>query len=251
MTASAWLDAAWIEADWPPIAGVRAGCSTRLGGVSTAPYDSLNLAEHVGDDPERVAANRQRLAEALALPSSPHWLDQVHGTVCLNLDAERSEAPADASFSRQGRVCAVMTADCLPVLIAARNGSAVAAVHAGWRGLQAGVIERALEALATPPEQLQVWLGPMIGPAAFEVGSEVVAAFTADDAGAARCFMAANRAGHWMADLPGLARRRLRACGVDAVFGGDLCTYSDAACFFSYRRDGPCGRMVSLIWQSK
>lgn len=251
MTASDWLDAAWIEADWPPIAGVRAGCSTRLGGSSASPYDSLNLAEHVGDDPECVAANRRRLVAALALRSRPRWLNQVHGTTCLNLDDETVEVPADAALSRRGEVCAVMTADCLPVLIAARDGSAVAAVHAGWRGLQAGVIERAVEALAAPPEHLQIWLGPMIGPAAFEVGAEVVDAFTAEDAAAADLFVAANRDGHWMADLPGLARRRLQACGVNAVFGGELCTHSDAVRFFSYRRDGRCGRMVSLIWQSK
>ena len=251
MTVSDWLDVAWIEADWPPIAGVRAGCSTRLGGVSLPPYDSLNLAEHVGDEPGHVMANRQRLVESLGLPSPPRWLNQVHGTTCLNLDGEPADVPADAALSRQGRVCAVMTADCLPVLIAARDGSAVAAVHAGWRGLQAGVIERAIDALTAPPKQLQVWLGPMIGPAAFEVGAEVVDAFTAEDASAAELFVAASRDGHWMADLPGLARQRLRACGVNAVFGGDLCTHSDAARFFSYRRDGRCGRMVSLIWQSK
>lgn len=251
MTANGWLNAAWIEADWPPIPGLRAGCSTRLGGSSEPPYDSLNLAEHVGDDPARVAANRRRLVEALALPSQPRWLNQVHGTACLNLDDEASEGPADAALSRQGRVCAVMTADCLPVLIAARDGSVVAAVHAGWRGLQAGVIERAIDELAVAPDQLQVWLGPMIGPAAFEVGPEVIEAFTAHDAGAAECFVAADRAGHWQADLPSLARQRLRACGVNAVFGGELCTHSDAVRFFSYRRDGRCGRMVSLIWQSK
>lgn len=251
MTLPGWLDTAWIEADWPPIAGVRAGCTTRLGGVSAPPYDSLNLAEHVGDDPASVAANRKRLVEALALPESPHWLNQVHGTVCLNLDDGPGGGTADAALSRQGRVCAVMTADCLPVLIAARDGTAVAAVHAGWRGLQAGVIERAIDALGMPPAELQVWLGPMIGSSAFEVGAEVKGAFTADDAGAADLFEPASQPDHWMADLPGLARRRLRGCGVEAVFGGDLCTHTDAGRFFSYRRDGRCGRMVSLIWQSK
>lgn len=251
MTASPWLGSAWIEVDWPPIAGVRAGCSTRLGGVSAPPYDSFNLATHVGDDPASVAINRRRLVENLALPKPPHWLEQVHGTRCLNLDEGPAEGPADAAMSRQGQVCAVMTADCLPVLIAARDGSAVAAVHAGWRGLQAGVIERALEALAMPPQQLQVWLGPMIGPTAFEVGAEVRDAFVARDVDADEHFVAADRAGHWFANLPGLARQRLRVCGVSAVFGGDLCTHNDGARFFSYRRDGRCGRMVSLIWQSK
>lgn len=231
--------------------GVRAGCSTRLGGVSQAPFDSLNLAEHVGDEPDHVRSNRDLLSAALQLPGQPQWLKQVHGTDCVDLDLAGGPRTADAALSHDGRVCAVMTADCLPVLLAARDGSVVAAVHAGWRGLQAGVIEQAVRAMRAPGDALQAWLGPAIGPRAFEVGAEVLQAFTDADSGALNHFRASNRAGHWLADLPALARRRLRSCGVNAVYGGDICTHSDADRFFSYRRDGRCGRMVSLIWQSK
>jgi YfiH family protein len=185
--------------------------------------------------------------EQLHLPAEPAWVEQVHGTHVIDLDAPAA-ATADALFARQARrVCVVQVADCLPVLLAARDGSCVAAVHAGWRGLAAGVLEATLARLATRPAQLMAWLGPAIGVQHFEVGSEVRDAFIARDPGATDAFIA-NPRGRWQCDLAGLARRRLGAAGITAVFGGQWCTYADPLRFFSYRRDGQCGRMAALIW---
>nr|WP_242469509.1 peptidoglycan editing factor PgeF [Rhabdochromatium marinum] len=239
-----------IHPDWSVSPRVRAATTTRHGGLSDGPFASLNLATHVGDDPQRVAANRQRLSQTLHLPSEPLWLEQVHGTQVF----ECGQAPvagipcADASLTRtSGRVCAVLTADCMPILLAEREGRAVAAVHAGWRGLVAGVIEQTLAQMDEPPERIAAWLGPAIGPQAFEVGAEVRAACLAADAGAADAFVP-SPAGRWLADLYALARRRLQQAGVCDLSGGDSCTYSDAQRFFSYRRDGRTGRMLSCIW---
>ncbi len=210
------------------------------------PWASFNLGDHVGDHTDHVWKNRRRLRREL--PGEPFWLKQVHGTLAVNAANSAEIVEADASYARQvDVVCAVMTADCLPVLLCDRAGTVVAAVHAGWRGLCAGVIEATIGQMAVPSENLLAWLGPAIGPRAFEVGDEVRAAFLAADAGAQTAFVA-NGAGKWLADLYVLARRRLNAIGLTNIHGGDHCTYSDASRFFSFRRDGVTGRMASLIW---
>lgn len=241
-------DPAWIMPDWVAPARVRALTTTRPGGASAGPYGSLNLASHVGDAPAAVAANRRRLVDALELPAEPAWLEQVHGTRVLTLDGAPPAEPADAAVTRRpGVVLAVLTADCLPVVLCEENGAAVAVVHAGWRGLAAGVIGAAVRALGGNAARLRVWLGPAIGPAAFEVGAEVREAFMDADAGAAAAFEAI-RAGKWHCDLYALARRRLAAAGIETVSGGEFCTFTDSERFFSYRRDGQCGRMATLAW---
>lgn len=237
----------WITPDWPAPAGVRALSTLRGGGVSREGYAGLNLAHHVGDDPEAVRENRDRLLRAAGIPVEPCWLEQVHGTGVIDADDWQPGVQADAAFARYPDVvCAVLTADCLPVLLSARDGSAVAAIHAGWRGLAAGVIEATANAIGAG--ELIAWLGPAIGPQAFEVGEEVRAAFVAADAGAAAAFRP-SPAGRWLADLYQLARRRLQTVGIAEVYGGGACTYSDANRFYSYRRDGQTGRMASLIWR--
>ncbi len=236
----------------PP--GVRAAFTLRTGGVSSPPFDSLNVAAHVGDEPHAVAENRRRIAASLHLPGDPAWLEQVHGTEVLDLDAAPQPASgaapcADAALTRRTeRVCAIQVADCLPVLLAADDASAVAAAHAGWRGLAAGVLEATVAKLAIEPARLIAWLGPGIGPAHFEVGEEVRAAFLRQDAAAAGAF-SGNPRRRWQCDLVALARARLAALGVAEISGGEWCTYADAARFFSFRRDGRCGRMAALIWR--
>lgn len=244
---------------WPAPAGVRALCTTRLGGVSRPPFDSFNLGAHVRDEPLAVAANRARLA-ALTAPARPVFLSQVHGTGVLRLDAHTPDgAEADAALvCARGQAATIMVADCLPVLFAHGSGQAVAAAHAGWRGLQAGVLEATLAALreAAGPGEVMAWLGPAIGPTAFEVGEEVREAFVNEDAGAAAHFAAhASPHKHW-ADLPALARRRLRRAGVMSLHGNDSspawCTVSDPSRFFSHRRDavrlGSTGRLAACVW---
>lgn len=234
----------WIRPDWP--VDVLAATTTRSGGVSQSGCASLNLARHVGDDPDSVAENRQRLRTGLALSREPAWLNQVHGTTVVDAGLSGG-AEADASFATEpGVVCAVLTADCLPVLFAARDGSAVAAAHAGWRGLADGVLEATLDALPVPNRELFAWLGPAISQPAFEVGGEVRERFVAERPEAAAAFVA-NARGRWQADLYALARLRLEAAGVREVYGGGFCTYGDAARFFSYRREPGCGRMASVI----
>ncbi|HSC79468.1 MAG TPA: peptidoglycan editing factor PgeF [Chitinolyticbacter sp.] len=233
--------------DWPAPARVRALATTRAGGVSAKPFDTLNLGDHVDDVPARVAENRRRVAALL--PNEPLWLTQVHGTRVADAATETSGAQADAAIARQARaVCAIMTADCLPVLLCDRAGTVVGAAHAGWRGLCDGVIEATVTAMGQPGETLLAWLGPAIGPAAFEVGDEVRAAFVARDASAAAAFKPGVQPGKWWADIYQLARQRLAGLGVHAVYGGELCTVSERERFFSYRRDGRTGRMASLIW---
>lgn len=242
MTASAIL-----QPDWPAPHGVRAAMTTRTGGVSRGPYASFNLAAHVGDDESAVRTNRRHLRTALDLPSEPAWLEQVHGIAVADLPGASME-PADAAVTHvPGVVCAVLVADCLPVILASRAGDRVGVAHAGWRGLAAGVIEATVAALDCEPAELMAWLGPAIGPSAFEVGGEVREAFLARDAGAAAEFKPGHE-GRWLADLPALARRRLAAAGVADVYGGDLCTYAEPARFYSYRRDGATGRMAALAW---
>jgi len=236
-----------IRPDWPAPASVRAAVSTREGGVSAAPYDTLNLASHVGDREASVAENRRRLREALRLDAEPSWLEQRHGANVAHLGDAPRAAGADAAVAfERGQVCAVLTADCLPVLLCDRGGTRVGIAHAGWRGLAAGVLESALAALECGPEELMAWLGPAIGPRAFEVGDEVRARFMADDAGNGVAFDR-NQRGRWQADLYALARRRLTRAGVTSVYGGGASTHAEPQRFFSYRRDGVCGRMASLV----
>ncbi|AEY00737.1 hypothetical protein GU3_04900 [Oceanimonas sp. GK1] len=236
-----------ILPDWPAPANVCAAQSTRTGGVSRAPWHSLNLGSHVGDDAASVRTNRERLAACLNLPSEPVWLEQVHGIRVLTLPAENDNLTADAVVSRTpGRVCAVMTADCLPVLFCDQAGTVVAAAHAGWRGLAAGVLEATLQEMQVDPDTVLAWLGPAIGPRAFEVGGEVREAFMAHSELAEEAF--APRGDKWLADIYHLARLRLAAAGVHHIYGGEHCTVSESERFFSYRRDGQTGRMASLVW---
>lgn len=238
----------WIIPDWPAHPHVHAVSTTRAGGVSVAPYASMNPATHVGDSDAAVQENRARLAAELSLPATPLWLQQVHGTQVVDAATAGASPEADGAWcARTNTVCAVLTADCLPVLLSDRDGRCVAAVHAGWRGLAAGVVERAVAALPVASDALLAWLGPAIGPKAYVVGDEVRAAFMAKDAQAASAF-AAHRDGGWHADLYRLARQRLATCGVSAVYGGDHCTFQGAGRFFSFRRDGITGRMATLIW---
>ena len=250
---------AWLEPDWAAPPGVRALCTKRGGGASAAPFDSLNLGAHVGDAADAVLENRARLRKAARMPSGPRWLSQVHGVEVADLDSAQGIPVADAAVSaRAGTVCAVLTADCLPVLLSTVDGSVVGAVHAGWRGLAAGVIEAALRALrarGAPGIGVQAWLGPAIGPGRFEVGAEVRAVFLQHDPAAAAAFVP-NDTGRWQCDLYALARLRLQRLGVGEITGGGLCTYDAAADFYSHRRDVQhlgltgTGRMASLIWRN-
>jgi len=276
------MNPSWIIPGWPAPANVRALQTTRAGGVSVGAYATLNLGDHVGDDPAAVAQNRALLCTELA--AEPVWLKQVHGNVVVDADRALGVPDADAALARQpGKVCAVMTADCLPVLLCDEAGTVVTAAHAGWRGLAGGVVEATVRAMQVEPERLLAWLGPAIGPAAFEVGEEVRQAFMAHDPQAAKAFVSATAihaqnsqlltphssydlscaSAHrkseypcgapltnnkWLADIFLLARQRLALLGVTRVYGGGLCTYTDAERFYSYRRDQATGRMASLIW---
>jgi YfiH family protein len=238
----------WLVPEWPAPISVRALSTMRGGGASAAPYGSLNLGGHVGDAEVAVAENRRRLAAAAGLPAQPAWLKQVHGTAVADLDVSDPTTPADACFSREPlRVCAILTADCLPILLAAESGDLVAAAHAGWRGLAGGVIETLVAALPTDPGKLMAWLGPAIGPRHFEVGPEVRAALLTRDSGAEAAF-APNARGRFMADLDEVARRRLASAGVQRIYGGGHCTFAEKDRFFSHRRDGLTGRQATLIW---
>jgi YfiH family protein len=240
----------FILPDWPTPANVRALVTTRRGGVSESPWDSFNLGDHVGDAADAVAENRHRLLRYL--PAEPVWLKQVHGNHCVDAQlAVTDEASiADAAFTRMpGVVCAVLTADCLPVLLCDEGGAVVAAVHAGWRGLAAGVIEATVAALGVPGERLLAWLGPAIGPTNFEVGDEVRNAFMAQNAASAAAFEP-GAGDKWLCDLYLLARQRLTVLGVCHITSADFCTVRDQDRFYSFRRDGVTGRMVSLIWRA-
>ncbi|GAB2670238.1 peptidoglycan editing factor PgeF [Arenimonas aestuarii] len=248
---------AWLDADWPAPPGVRALTSLRCGdGVSAPPFDRLNLGSNCGDEPAAVRENRRRFREWLALPSEPVWLKQVHGTGVLRVEDRAGElangtpAEADAAVtSHPGVVLAILTADCLPVVFAADDGSEIGAAHAGWRGLAAGVLEATIAAMRTPPARLRAWLGPAAGPDHYEIGAEVRDALIAGDPGAASAFLP-TRPGHWRVDLFALARRRLAALGLAGVHGGGLCTIADPSRFFSHRRDGRSGRLLTLAWRS-
>lgn len=238
-----------ITPDWPAPERIKALSTSRLGGVSLGGYSSLNLANHVADNELSVAQNKSILVRKGRLPSQPIWLEQVHGTTVVELSgAVNSTVPiADASMTRSSNVvCAVMTADCLPILLCKKDGSAVAVIHAGWRGLLAGVIENTVLSLGQP-EQILAWLGPAIGPGCFEVGSEVKNAFVEKTPNMQQAFQQSDEE-HFLADLYALARITLLQCGVKRMYGGEHCTYNQSDQFYSYRRDGVTGRMASLIW---
>jgi YfiH family protein len=244
----------WIVPDWPAPPRVRALVTTRAGGVSRGVYAGLNLGMHSGDAREDVARNRAHLRQWL--PAEPLWLRQVHGTTVVEADGIDYSPEADAALARRpGTVCAVLSADCLPLLICDQAGTIVAAAHAGWRGLSSGVIEQTLRRMHRPPELLLAYLGPAIGPAAYEVGPEVREAFAAADRAAGQgcdpetgAAFAPSGPGKFHADLYALARHRLARSGVTRVYGGGGCTYTERERFFSYRRDGATGRMASLVW---
>lgn len=238
----------WIVPDWPAPPRVRALATTRIGGFSTGAYASLNLAMHVGDDPDVVSRNRALLREAARLPAEPMWLQQVHGTQVWTGGSVDVPPVADAAVTmKQGEVCAILTADCLPVLFCADDGSAVGAAHAGWRGLAGGVLEATIAAMRVPPNRLLAWLGPAIEPAAFEVGGEVFERFVARNPRHERAF-ARNARGRWQADLYALARIELHSLGVDRIYGGGFATFADSKRFYSYRRDQQTGRMATVVW---
>ena len=238
----------FIRPEWPAPANVRALATLRQGGFSVGPYASLNLGTHVEDDPEAVKRNRAQLRAAAQLPSEPLWLQQVHGTTVWTGGPTATPPIADASVTKTvGEVCAILTADCLPVLFCDVSGQVVAAAHAGWRGLVGGVIEATVAAMHVPPVQLMAWLGPGIETDAFEVGGEVVDQFVARHA-AAQVAFARNARGRWQADLYALARIELRALGVERIYGGGFRTYADSERFYSYRREPRTGRMATLIW---
>jgi YfiH family protein len=247
-----------LPAAWPAPPGVVAFTTLRRGaGVSTAPFDAFNLGARSGDDPAAVAANRGFLEARFGLPSAPHWLRQVHGSGVLRFEAAAGnlqhgdEPEADAAVtSSAGTVLAILTADCLPVVFTAADGSEVAAAHAGWRGLAGGVLEATVAAMRTPATQLLAWLGPAAGPQAYEIGIEVRDAFVTADTGAGEAFIA-TRPNHWRADLYALARRRLQAAGIPvaSIHGGGLCTIGDAQRFYSHRRDQRTGRMATLVYR--
>lgn len=270
----------WITPDWPAPDTVHAVSTTRNGGVSRGAYASFNLGAHVGDDPRAVAENRLALRSELGLPAEPHWLTQVHGASVVSMpelkgnplspagEGRNLQSPTVNSISTfptadaavtclPGEVCVIMTADCLPVLFCDRAGKTVAAAHAGWRGLAAGVLENTIAAMQVQPEEFLAWLGPAIGPQAYEVGDEVRAAFVRVDREADQAFEPHGE-GKWLCDLYQLASQRLRRAGITRIYGGGLCTWSDSERFFSYRRDGRrplevpgggCGRMATLIWR--
>lgn len=236
----------FIIPDWPAPSRVKALTTTRYGGHGHGAYASFNLATHVGDDPLAVAANRQLLRNHL--PVAPCWLTQVHGTRCIDADVIAQDVTADACVSRNpARACAVLTADCLPLLLCDEAGSVVAAVHAGWRGLAAGVIETAVAAMAVAPSSLLAWLGPAIGPAAFEVGADVRDVFLGQDSAASGAFVP-HGPKTWLCDLYALAARRLAFSGVERISGGGFCTHAEPERFFSHRRDGVSGRMATVVW---
>jgi polyphenol oxidase len=238
----------WIVPDWPAPAKVKAVVTTRAGGTSHGPYATFNLGLRTGDDPQTVATNRALLRRAL--PGDPKWLKQVHGTNVVEADELRQVPSADASIARRaGTVCAVTVADCVPVFLCDTIGTAVAVVHAGWRGLSRGLVETTVRDLRIEPGELIAYLGPGIGPRGFEVGPDVREAFLKHDRIAEAAFVQ-HVPGKWYADLFELVRQRLQRAGIASIHGGGMCTYSDTARFFSYRRDRTTGRMAALIWLS-
>ncbi|WP_250656796.1 peptidoglycan editing factor PgeF [Alkalimarinus coralli] len=250
------LDESFIVPEWPLPENVRALCTTRLGGQSLPPFDSFNLGTHVGDSPNHVQQNRSKLAAQCGLSqNSLQWLNQVHGNRVCEAQVDGIVREADASFARvRETACVIMTADCLPVLLSDKQGKQVAAIHAGWRSLCSGVIEATLSTFRQS-STVTAWLGPAIGPSAFEVGQDVVDAFTSASCGYAEATHKAfspieGQDGKWLADLYSLARIRLWSQGISDIYGGGHCTLTNATQFYSYRRNGVTGRMASLIWMT-
>lgn len=244
----------FIRPTWSVPNHIHALTTTRKGGVSQSPFDSLNLGDHVNDVPKAVAQNRQLLKQALNLPNPPIYLTQTHSTKVLQLPCQTAQnLEADAVYTDQpNQVCLVMTADCLPALFCSADGTEIAAAHAGWRGLCDGVLEETVAKFRCRAEQIQVWLGPAIGPTAFQVGQEVIEQFCAVDPQANQAFIAdPNASGKFLGNLYQIARQRLNALGIDKISGGDYCTYSDSERFFSFRRENMTGRMATLIWRTE
>jgi polyphenol oxidase len=238
----------WVTPDWPVKPSVRAGTTLRRGGVSTGPYTSFNLASHVGDREELVAENRRRLRSTLGLPAEPLWLTQLHGVAVARHETGAEIPAADAAVAfAPGQVCAVLTADCLPIVFVDRDATRIGVAHAGWRGLADGVLEATIKALEVPAPYLLAWLGPAISQPEFEVGKDVRAAFLARAPQSESAFTA-NARGRFQADLYALARMRLARAGIKSVYGGGWCTFRDTQRFYSYRRDGKTGRMATLAW---
>ncbi len=237
-----------ITPDWPAPHWVKAHTTTRVGGFSQVPYNSLNIATHVGDNLDSVSKNRQLLQKDLHLKKPIIWLEQLHGNIAISADDPISSLRADAIYSKAAQtVCAVQTADCLPLLICSSSSYCVAAIHAGWKGLNNGIIEATIDAIALPPSDILVWLGPAIGPQAFIVGEEVFQSFTDKDPAAETAFQYIENK-QWRANLYKLAQQRLNKLEITSIYGGNYCTFSDKLRFFSYRRDHITGRMLSLIW---
>ena len=238
----------WIVPDWSAPSHVRAICTTRSGGVGEGSYQSMNLASHVNDDIQAVTGNRQLLQQTLGLNAPPYWLQQIHSTKIVDLDHGNIDFKADGSTTaRAEKACVVMTADCLPVLLTDRKGQRIAAIHAGWRGLADGILEAGIRKFSADQDIL-AWLGPAIGPEKFEVGAEVVEQLSTEDVIESGWLREATNRGKWLVDLYKLASLRLQKAGVVDVSGGGYCTFSDEKRFFSYRRQGGCGRMATLIW---
>lgn len=237
-----------ILADWPAPANIKAMTTTRLNGASQGAYASFNVASHVADNTEHVAENRRLLRERLSLPAEPLWLDQVHGNHVYQADQPNTSRQADAVTTQQiDAICAILTADCLPLLLCNQQGTEVAAIHAGWRGLASGVIDKTVECMSSTSAELMVWLGPAIGPRAFEVGPEVQQQFCVQQTDSQQAFKPSGK-DRYFADIYQLARLNLARLGVRQIYGGEYCSYSDSEHFYSYRRDGQTGRMASLIW---
>lgn len=246
------MSGSFIYPDWPAPDNVKAVMTTRHGGASLPPFDGLNLGEHVDDDPELVQRNRDQLFVDLSLPKQPAWLTQVHGVHVAECSTAQSSDTADAIVGKAaGDVCAIMTADCLPVLFCNKQGTVIAAAHAGWRGLASGVLEATIKNMGCKPQDILVWMGAAIGPNAFEVGSEVREAFLVQHPEATEAFKS-HADDKWLADIYMLARIRFKQAQVPAnnVYGGGLCTYNQPTAFYSYRRESRTGRMASLIWLS-
>ncbi len=240
----------FLQPNWPAPESICAAITTRQAGVSARPYESFNLGDHVGDKVRHVAQNRQQLITALQLPNPPLWLQQVHSTTVWQAEHGSTQRVADAIIARSRQtVCAVLTADCLPLLLCSQNGAEIAAIHAGWRGLAQGIIQNTIRQMQTSAGQLMVWMGPAIGPDAYEVDQPVYERFVDQNPALASCFASA-RAGHWQMDIYAIARQILKQQGVTQIYGGEHCTYTEKELFFSHRRDGTTGRMASLIWIS-
>ncbi|MEQ1528446.1 MAG: peptidoglycan editing factor PgeF [Methylococcaceae bacterium] len=239
----------WLTPDWPAPSDIYAATTLRTGGVSLPPYQSLNPAAHVGDNIDSVISNRQRISDMLNLPTDPFWLEQIHSNQVIEVNANSMRGQiADAAYTKDsGVVCAVMTADCLPLLVCSPDAKAIAAIHAGWRGLLSGIISNTLSAMHC--DNYLVWLGPAIGPNCFEVGPEVRDAFVQKSTDFSYAFRSQQN-GKWLADIYQLAKIELTGLGVTAIYGGNFCTVTDSQCFYSYRRDQQTGRMATLIWRA-